>query len=131
MPTKYKKMSREEQELFRDNIVLAVKHGHETTKKLKKFLKTKRSQEDIRYHALELVKDGKLLNLQEKPRCKLYFAIPSSTTKVNFQKVNKPTPSRKEAYAIVEADVRARAEVLQVQLDGMLEFLKLLPSLQG
>ena len=131
MAKKSKKMNREAQALFRDELVLAVKHGHETTSKIKKFLKTKKTQEDIRYHALELVKDGKLVNLQEKPRCKLYFAIPSSTTKVNFQKVNKPTPSRKEAYAIVEADVRARAEVLQVQLDGMLEFLKLLPSLQG
>lgn len=120
------RMTNQETQEFRDELLLAVKRGYKTSATVKKYLKTKKNTFVVAYHLRQLVEAGHLQMTQDKPRGQMVFTM---VVKNDFQKVekaNKPVLTTDEAYDVVRADMQKKAEELQAQLDRVLELLTLL-----
>ena len=120
------RMTKQQTQEFRDELLLAVQRGYETSTAVKKYLKTKKNTFVVAYHLRQLVESGHLQMTQAKARGQMVFTM---VVKNDFQKVekaNKPTLTTDDAYDLVRADMQKKADELQAQLDRVLELLTLL-----
>jgi hypothetical protein len=126
MKTMPERMTKEQTQEFRDELLLAVQRGYKTSTEVKKYLKTKKNTFVVAYHLRQLVESGDLQMTQAKARGKMVFSMVVGTTHVTPKKANKPALTTDDAYDLVRADMQKKADELQAQLDRVLELLTLL-----
>lgn len=123
------RMTKQQTEKFRDELLLAVQRGYKTSTQVKKYLKTKKNTFVVAYHLRQLAEAGHLQMVQAKPRGTIGYTLRIKNDFQKVEKVNKPVLTTDEAYDLVRADMQKKADELQAQLlrfDRVLELLTLL-----